>query len=115
MIRPGRWGLYEPTTEHDSCGVGFVAHIKGQKSRSLVEQGLEILIRMSHRGACGCDPETGDGAGITIQLPHRFFKRVGLELGFDMPRRRGYGVGQLFLPADPAQRKACEQVIAEVV
>ena len=108
-------GLYEPSTEHDACGVGFATHIKGEKSRAIVEQGLEILNRLSHRGACGCDPETGDGAGILVQLPHRFFKREGLRLGFDIPRRRRYGVGQVFLPSDPAQRAACERIFEEVV
>jgi glutamate synthase (NADPH/NADH) large chain len=101
--------------ERDACGVGFVAHIRGEKSRAIVEQALEVLLRMSHRGACGCDPETGDGAGILVQLPHRFFKRVGLALGLDMPRRRRYAVGQLFLPPDRAQREACERILEEIV
>ena len=112
---PQRYGLYEPSTEHDACGVGFVAHIKGNKTRTIVEQGLEILNRLSHRAACGWDPETGDGAGILIQIPHRFFKRVGLELGFAMPRRRRYGIGQLFLPSNEEARRACKQVCEEVV
>ncbi|MCB9655121.1 MAG: glutamate synthase large subunit [Deltaproteobacteria bacterium] len=115
MQRPDRFGLYEPAMEHDACGVGFVAHIKGEKSRSIVEQGLEVLRRLSHRAACGCDPETGDGAGILLQLPHRFFKRVGVELGFDIPPRRSYGVGQVFLPSDDRARAACERAIEEVV
>src|SRR5690606_37877423 len=91
MIARERWGLYEPDTEHDSCGIGFVAHIKGEKSRGIVEQGLEVLRRLSHRAACGADPDTSDGAGILLQLPHRFFKAEGLRLGLDMPRRRRYG------------------------
>ncbi len=110
-----RRGLYCPETERDSCGVGFVAHIRGQKSREIVEQALEVLRRLSHRAATGADPETGDGAGILLQVPHRFFKREGLRLGFDMPHRRGYGVGMVFLPSDPACRRACEQVLEEVV
>jgi glutamate synthase (NADPH/NADH) large chain len=108
-------GLYDPATDHDACGVGLVAHIKGEKSRDIVTSGLQILDRLSHRAATGSDPETGDGAGILLQLPHRFFKRVGLELGFEMPRRRRYGVGQLFLPQDPEARAACETMIEEVV
>ena len=112
---PDAWGLYRPELEHDACGIGFVAHIKGEKSRAIVEQGLEILLRMAHRGACGCDPETGDGAGILIQLPHRFFKREGLKHGWEIPRRRRYGVGQVFLPQDPRQRQACEEIFEEVV
>jgi len=110
-----REGLYDPEFEHDACGVGFVAHIKGQKSRSIVEQGLEILRRLSHRGACGADPDTGDGAGILMQLPHRFFKAEGLRLGFDMPRRRRYAIAMVFLPADPANRRYCEDIFEQVV
>ncbi|HYX90897.1 MAG TPA: glutamate synthase central domain-containing protein, partial [Myxococcaceae bacterium] len=108
-----RRGLYDPETEHDACGVGFVAHIKGEKSRAIVEDALELLKRLSHRAATGADPDTGDGAGILLQIPHRFFKREGLRLGFEMPKRRCYGVGQVFLPADPAARAACEQILEE--
>jgi glutamate synthase (NADPH) large chain len=108
-------GLYVPSTEHDACGVGFVAHVKGEKSRAIVDDALEVLRRLAHRAACGADPETGDGAGILIQIPHRFFKAEGLRLGFDMPRRRRYGVGQLFLPPDPLQRAQCERVLEEVI
>jgi glutamate synthase (NADPH/NADH) large chain len=108
-------GLYDPSTEHDACGVGFVAHVKGEKSRGIVEDALRVLNRLAHRGACGADPDTGDGAGITLQLAHRFFKAEGLRLGFDMPRRRRYGVGQVFLPADPTARAACERIFEEVV
>ena len=115
MKKPTRWGLYEPQTEHDSCGVGFVANIKGQASRSIVEQGLEVLERMRHRGATGADPLTGDGAGILAQLPHRFFHREGLKLGFDMPSPLRYGIGQVFLPSDPFARAECERIFAEVV
>ncbi|RMH43642.1 MAG: glutamate synthase large subunit [Deltaproteobacteria bacterium] len=114
-VAPGRYGLYDPSTERDACGIGFVAHIKGEKSRSIVDQALELLRRLSHRAACGWDPNTGDGAGILLQLPHRFFKAKGLELGFDMPRRRRYGVGMLFLPADAGARARCEQIVEEVV
>jgi glutamate synthase (NADPH/NADH) large chain len=112
---PERFGLYEPETEHDACGMGFVAHIKGEKSRSIVDQGLEVLRRLSHRAAVGADPLTGDGAGILLQLPHRFFKREGLRLGFDMPRRRCYAIGQVFLPPEPEARAACQRILEEVV
>ncbi len=108
-------GLYVPETEHDACGIGFVAHIKGEKSRGIVEQALDVLCRLSHRAACGCDPETGDGAGLLLQIPHRFFKSEGLRLGFDMPRRRRYGIGQVFLPSEPRARAACEETLEEVV
>lgn len=112
---PGRYGLYEPDTEHDACGMGFVAHIKGEKSRSIVESGLEVLKRLSHRAGTGADPKTGDGAGILLQLPHRFFKREGLRLGMDMPRRRRYGVGMIFLPSDAKTRIACEKICEEII
>jgi glutamate synthase (NADPH/NADH) large chain len=108
-------GLYDPSTEHDSCGVGFVAHIRGEKSRAIIEDALEVLRRMAHRAACGCDPETGDGAGILVQIPHRFFKRIGRELGWDMPKRRRYGIGQVFLPSEPAARRACEALFEQVI
>ncbi|TNF37107.1 MAG: glutamate synthase large subunit [Deltaproteobacteria bacterium] len=112
---PTRWGLYEPWTEHDACGIGFVANIKGEKSRGIVEQALDVLRRLAHRGAAGADPETGDGAGILLQIPHRFFKREGLRHGWDMPRRRRYGIGMVFLPQDPRQRRACEEAMEQVV
>ena len=79
-----RDGLYDPQTEKDSCGIGFVANIKGEKSRAIVERALEVLQRMAHRAATGADPLTGDGAGIMVQIPHRFFKREGLKLGFEI-------------------------------
>ncbi|MFP2933162.1 glutamate synthase central domain-containing protein, partial [Pyxidicoccus sp. 3LG] len=114
-ILPGRYGLYEPDTEHDACGVGFVAHLRGERSRGIVEDALELLNRLSHRAAAGRDPRTGDGAGILVQLPHRFFERVAPELGFQLPARRHYGVGQVFLPPEPELRAACEAAFEEVV
>ncbi|WP_434383501.1 glutamate synthase large subunit [Melittangium boletus] len=109
---PGRYGLYEPDTEHDACGVGFVAHIRGEKSRSIVEDALELLNRLSHRAAAGKDPDTGDGAGILMQLPHRFFERE--RLGFALPPRHQYAVGMVFLPADTEARIACEAALEQV-
>ncbi len=108
-------GLYAPHTEKAACGTGFVAHIKGQKSRGIVEQALEVLRRMSHRAATGADPLTGDGAGILLQLPHGFFQREALKLGFELPSPRAYGVGQVFLPAEPFARAECERLFAQVV
>lgn len=113
--RPIRHGLYEPESEHDACGMGFVASIKGEKSRQIIENALEVLRRLSHRAGAGADPETGDGAGILIQIPHRFFKREGLRLGLDMPRRRRYGIAMVFLPPDPVERQACEDVCEQMV
>src|SRR5688572_16539820 len=115
VVTRDRSTLYEPWTEHDACGVGFVADIAGQRSRSVIDDGLEVLRRLSHRAACGADPETGDGAGILLQIPHRFFKAEGLRLGFDMPRRRRYAIGQVFLPPDRTARAACEQILEDVV
>jgi len=112
---PRPHGLYDPSREHDACGIGFVAHIKGEKSREIVEGGLEILRRLRHRGGTGADPSTGDGSGILLQIPHRFFKAEGLRLGFDMPRRRRYGIGMVFLPSEPNARRACEEILEEVV
>ena len=85
---PHRYGLYEPNTEHDACGVGFVAQLSGVESRGIVDDGLEVLRRLSHRAAVGRDPRTGDGAGILLQLPHRYFWRVGSSAGIPVPRRR---------------------------
>ncbi|RKH39099.1 glutamate synthase large subunit [Corallococcus sicarius] len=112
---PRRYGLYEPETEHDACGVGFVAHLRGQRSRGIVEDALELLNRLSHRAAAGRDPETGDGAGILVQLPHRFFNHEAPKLGFELPPRRQYGVAQVFLPAEPEARAACEALFEDVV
>ena len=97
------------------CGVGFVAHLKGERSRDIIDQGLEVLRRLAHRAACGADPETGDGAGILIQLPDRFLRAEGVRLGFDLPPGRRFGIGQVFLPPDPDQRAACERVLEDIV
>lgn len=112
---PKAHGLYDPQTEHDACGMGFVANIRGEKSRGVVESALEVLRRLSHRAGAGADPDTGDGAGILMQIPHRFFKREGLRLGMDMPRRRRYGLGMVFLPQDPTERKECERICEEII
>ncbi len=107
--------LHDPSFERDACGVGFVADIKGNRSRSIIDDGLEILRRLSHRAACGADPETGDGAGILIQLPDRFFRAEVARLGFELSTGRRFAVGQVFLPPDPFQRVACEQVLEDVI
>ncbi|MCP4449349.1 MAG: glutamate synthase large subunit [Myxococcales bacterium] len=113
--RPKAHGLYDPRTEHDACGMGFVANLRGEKSRSIVESALEVLRRLSHRAGAGADPDTGDGAGILMQIPHRFFKREGLRIGMDMPRRRRYGLGMMFLPQDPHERRECERICEEII
>ncbi len=110
-LLPPRQGLYDPEHEHDACGVGFIAHIKGRKSHAIVEQGLQILKNLSHRGATGADPLAGDGAGILIQTPDAFLRREFAEQGITLPAAGEYGVGMLFLPQDAAVRAACEHVI----
>src|SRR5688572_9745832 len=104
-------GLYRPQHEHDACGVGFVANIKGLRSHAIVEQALQVLANLEHRGACGCDPLTSDGSGILFQLPFRFFGEEAARLGFKLPRPGRYGVGMFFLPQDEDKREHCEQLI----
>src|SRR2546425_9270881 len=82
---PPKQGLYDPALEHDACGVGFVVNVRGEKSHQIVRWGLEILVNLTHRGACGCDPLTGDGAGILTQIPHEFFAAKAAELGITLP------------------------------
>src|SRR5262245_14849588 len=101
--------------ERDACGVGFVADIAGQRSRDIIDDGLEVLRRLSHRAACGADPDTGDGAGILIQLPDRFLRGEIARLGYELAPERRFAVGQVFLPVAPAERTACEQIIEQVL
>jgi len=112
---PRNIGMYHPEFEHDSCGVGFVANIKGEKSHEIVKNGIEILENLKHRGAVGCDPKTGDGAGITTQIPHEFFKRECERLDINLPKAGNYGVGLIFLPTIPEDRHIVEHVIESVV
>jgi glutamate synthase (NADPH/NADH) large chain len=113
--RPEPQGLYHPANEHDACGVGFVAHIKGKKSHSIVEQGLTVLRNLTHRGAVGWDPKLSDGAGCLIQIPDRFFREVMAKQGVKLPPAGQYGVGMVFLPRDPASRFACEYEIERAI
>ncbi len=108
-------GLYDPRHEHDACGVGFVAHIKGTKSHSIVEQGLTILKNLNHRGAVGADPKASDGAGLLIQIPDRFFREELAKQDVKLPPVGQYGVGMVFLPRDPASRFACEYEIERAI
>jgi len=105
---PPRHGLYEPANEHDACGVGFVCDIKNRRSHQIVRQGLEILERLTHRGAVGADPKAGDGAGILVQIPDAFFRSV---VGFDLPAPGRYGVGLAFLPQEETARIAIQAVM----
>jgi glutamate synthase (NADPH) large chain len=112
---PPRQGLYDPAHEHDACGVGFVVNIKGVRSHDILQKGLQVLDNLTHRGACGCDPRTGDGAGVLMQIPHEFFAREAGKLGFDLPAPGEYGVGQVFLPLDAGRRAAAEAIVERVV
>jgi len=112
---PKKQGLYDPAFEHDSCGVGFVCNIKGQRSNLIIKQGLEVLKRLSHRGATGADPKTGDGAGILIQMPHEFFKKACGNSKVNLPNPGEYGTGMVFLPTDPDERKSCKDIFAKII
>jgi len=96
-------GLYDPDFERDACGVGVVASIDGTRTHDIVSKGLEVLINLGHRGATGCDPDTGDGAGILIQMPHRFLERECARLDMKLPNPGEYGVGMVFPPQDESQ------------
>ncbi len=112
---PAKQGLYDPQFEHDACGVGFVVNIKGKKSHEIVRQALTVLVNLSHRGACGCESNTGDGAGILFQLPHTFFQKICAPLNIELPAPGAYGVGMVYLPHDEAARRLCEQQLEEII
>jgi glutamate synthase (NADPH/NADH) large chain len=108
-------GLYDPRFEHDACGVGFVANIKGRRSHEIVRQGLEVLEKMKHRGACGCEKNTGDGSGILIQVPDKFLRKVCAERDIELPQEGDYAVGMAFMPPDISQRRAIEDICRQMV
>ena len=112
---PREQGLYDPRFEHDSCGVGFVCDIKGRQSNAIVRQGLEVLNRLSHRGATGSDPKTGDGAGILIQVPHDFFLKVCKDEKIDLPPKGEYGTGLVFLPTKPIEAEFCKDIFKKKI
>ncbi|MBI3871376.1 MAG: glutamate synthase large subunit [Verrucomicrobia bacterium] len=112
---PLKQGLYDPRFEHDACGVGFVANVKGRRSHEIIRQGLEILLNLDHRGACGCEVNTGDGAGILIQMPHAFLKKACADCRIALPEPEHYGVGMIFLPPDATDRARCESVFERIV
>jgi glutamate synthase (NADPH) large chain len=115
---PSSQGLYDTRNEHDACGMGFVVNLNGHRSHDIIRKGIEILINLTHRGACGCDPNTGldigDGAGILIEIPHTFFQRECAKLGFYLPEPGRYGVGMMFLPVEPQQRRTCEGIVEQI-
>ena len=108
-------GLYDPAYEHDACGVGVVANLNGEKSYDIIRNAIRVLVNLEHRGACGCDPHTGDGAGLLFQLPHAFFKRQCRSGGISLPESGDYAVGMVFLPRKAEQRRWCERAIEKTV
>ena len=113
--RPAKQGLYDPQFEHDACGVGFVANIKGKKSHEIVSQALEILVNLDHRGATGSEPNTGDGAGILIQMPDRFLRSVCAPLGIELPEPFQYGVGMVFTSPKATERNAARHILEKIL
>ena len=103
--RPAKQGLYDPWFEHDACGVGFVADLQGRKSHAILQQALQVLTNLDHRGAAGSEPNTGDGAGVLLQLPHKFFQEVSKKARIMLPAAGQYGAGIIFLPRNPTVRR----------
>src|SRR6478752_7335117 len=112
---PKPQGLYDPQHEHDSCGVGFVVDLKGRKSHRLVHDGLTALVNLDHRGACGCENNTGDGAGVLIQIPHELLVHRCKALGIALAEPDTYGVGAFFTSPDPAQQKFGKEMFERIV
>lgn len=112
---PVKQGMYDPQFEKDACGMGFVAHIKGHKSHEIVEQALTLLFNMEHRGGQGSEPNTGDGAGILLQIPHRFFVKEAAQLGFSLPEEGQYAVGMVFLPQEESVRRNHEEIFEAII
>ena len=106
--------MFDPKEDKDACGVGFVADLARRESRSIVQDALKMLVRMSHRGACGCEPNTGDGAGILVAIPHEFFAHVAEEEGIKLPKRGQYGIGMAFLPQEDEKRQEVKRILSEV-
>ncbi len=112
---PPKQGLYDPQFEHDACGVGFVVHVEGRKSHAIVQDALTVLINLRHRGACGCENNTGDGAGILIQMPDLFLRQACDEARIRLPGERQYGCGLVFLPQEKGQREQCEAAFERII
>ncbi len=115
FARMHKQGLYDPAHEHDACGVGFVANVSGEKSHAVVSKGIQVLVNLEHRGACGCDPETGDGAGLLVQVPDRFLRREMRVRGVDLPAPGRYAVGMIFLAQDPEAAEEQIRVLESLV
>src|SRR3989449_7987376 len=112
---PPKQGLYDPQFEHDACGVGFVVDIAGRKSNDIVRRSLEVLINLQHRGAKGCEANTGDGAGILFQIPHDFLKAECETLGFELPAPGQYGVGMVCVPRGASSQRWAKEMIEAAV
>jgi glutamate synthase domain-containing protein 2/glutamate synthase domain-containing protein 1/glutamate synthase domain-containing protein 3 len=108
-------GLYDPANEHDACGVGFIVNITGERTHDVLCSGLEILVNLSHRGACGCDPLTGDGCGVLTQMPDELLRAKTAEIGFELPPRGQYGAGAVFLPRSDPEREFCQRRLVEII
>src|SRR5262245_46696408 len=115
MHNPLAQGLYDPRHEHDSCGVGFVVDLKNRRSHDIIIKALRILDNLEHRGACGCEVNTGDGAGMLLQMPHEFLAEKAAKRKIKLPPPGGYGVGMLFLPTHPEDQDRCERLIVDVI
>ncbi|OGW72153.1 MAG: glutamate synthase subunit alpha [Omnitrophica bacterium GWA2_52_12] len=113
--RPKKQGLYDPAHEHDACGVGFVVNIKGRQSQAIVKQALTVLVNLTHRGACGCEVNTGDGAGILLQIPHKYFSQECSKAGIRLPGLKEYGVGMVYLPPSEKERRAAEKIFETII
>lgn len=112
---PQKQGLYDPQFEHDACGIGFIVNIKGNKSHEIVQQALTVLVNLNHRGGSGSESNSGDGAGILIQIPHTFLKKECKKINIDLPNEGEYGIGMVFLPSDKSERKIIEEYIKNIV
>ena len=112
---PNKEGLYNPQFEHDACGVGFVAHLKSKQSHSIVKQGIQLLINLEHRGATGAEKNSGDGAGILTQMPHKFMQKVAKKQNIILPEFGSYAVGVVFLPQDPNAYTECQSIVEDCI
>ena len=114
-MNPKKQGLYDPAHEHDACGVGFVADLQDRASHDIVANAVQVLVNLEHRGACGCETNTGDGAGILFQKPHKFLARECEKQKLRLPRSGEYGIGMVFLPQDAHARGQCEAMFEQAV
>src|SRR5688572_28183936 len=111
---PSAQGLYDPRFEHDACGVGFICHIKGKASHQIVKDALQMLENMNHRGGCGCEQDSGDGAGLLVGMPDAFLRAECTKLGINLPKLGQYAMGMCFLPRDATARLKCEKIFERV-